>query len=287
MGRRVAKERARQVATPRSRSVRAWIAPISVAIALGAAGSSAMAAGGWDAEVVLAQAAQESPAEEDNGVGDPLEPMNRVIFRFNEFFRERILGPATEIYTIFIPPPMRTAIGNVLDNLRTPIILANDVLQGRPLNAWQTTQRFAINSTLGIGGIVDRAAEMGIEGHDEDFGQTLGVWGVGEGFYLVLPLFGPSNPRDAVGKHLIDGFFDPLDTWLDNTDRDGFVWARTSVGGVDTYSGVVDELGQIRKTSIDYYAALRSMYRQKRAAEIRNGAGEDLPLPDIIDYELD
>ncbi len=303
----MAKERARQVGTPRGLRVRAWVVPVLVTIGLGAAAPSAMAAGGWDAEVFLAQTelsqtelsqtelaqnelaqtAKETPVEADNGVGDPLEPMNRVIFRFNELFRGFILGPATEIYTIFIPPPMRTAIGNILDNLRTPIVLANDVLQGRPQKAWETTQRFVINSTLGIGGIVDRAAEMGIEGHDEDFGQTMGVWGVGEGFYLVLPLFGPSNPRDAVGKHLVDGYFDPLDTWLDNTDRDGFVWARTSVGGVDTYSGVVDELEQIRKTSIDYYAALRSMYRQNRAAEIRNGAGEDLPpIPDI-DYELD
>jgi phospholipid-binding lipoprotein MlaA len=273
--------------TPQSWSVHAWVGPMSVAITLAAAAPSAMAAGGWDAEVLLAQAAKETPAEAENGVGDPLEPMNRLIFRFNELFRGLILGPATEIYTIFIPPPMRTAIGNVLDNLRTPIILVNDVLQGRPGKAWQTTQRFAINSTLGIGGIVDRAAKMGIEGHDEDFGQTLGVWGVGEGFYLVLPLFGPSNPRDAVGKHLVDGYFDPLDMWLDNTDRDGFVWARTAVGGVDTYSGVVDELDQIRKTSVDFYAALRSMYRQKRAAEIRNGAGEDLPpIPDL-DYKLD
>ena len=264
-----------------------WVAPFVVAIALGAAGPSAIAAGGWDAEVLLAQAPKETPTEPENGVGDPLEPLNRVIFKFNELFRGFILGPATEIYSIFIPPPVRTAIGNVLANLRTPIVLANDVLQGRPGAAWQTTQRFAINSTLGIGGIVDRAAKMGIEAHDEDFGQTMGVWGVGEGFYLVLPLFGPSNPRDAVGKHVVDGYFDPLDMWLDNTNRDAAVWARTSVGGVDTYSGVVDELDQIRKTSIDFYAALRSMYRQKRAAEIRNGAGEDLPpIPDI-DYELD
>ncbi|MDP7667867.1 MAG: VacJ family lipoprotein [Rhodospirillales bacterium] len=273
--------------TPRNLRVRVWVAPFVVAIALGAAGPSAIAAGGWDAEVLLAQAPKETPTEPENGVGDPLEPLNRVIFKFNELFRGFILGPATEIYSIFIPPPVRTAIGNVLANLRTPIVLANDVLQGRPGAAWQTTQRFAINSTLGIGGIVDRAAKMGIEAHDEDFGQTMGVWGVGEGFYLVLPLFGPSNPRDAVGKHVVDGYFDPLDMWLDNTNRDAAVWARTSVGGVDTYSGVVDELDQIRKTSIDFYAALRSMYRQKRAAEIRNGAGEDLPpIPDI-DYELD
>lgn len=273
--------------TPRNLRVRVWVAPFVVAIALGAAGPPAMAAGGWDAEVLLAQSPKETPTEPENGVGDPLEPLNRVIFKFNELFRGFILGPATEIYSIFIPPPVRTAIGNVLANLRTPIVLANDVLQGRPGAAWQTTQRFAINSTLGIGGIVDRAAKMGIEGHDEDFGQTMGVWGVGEGFYLVLPLFGPSNPRDAVGKHVVDGYFDPLDMWLDNTNRDAAVWARASVGGVDTYSGVVDELDQIRKTSIDFYAALRSMYRQKRAAEIRNGAGDDLPpIPDI-DYELD
>jgi phospholipid-binding lipoprotein MlaA len=228
--------------------------------------------------------AQASGAEED--VNDPLEGLNRLIFEFNEFFQAMLLRPASEFYTAFMPPPMREAVGNMLDNLRTPVILANDLLQGEGERAWQTTQRFVINSTWGVAGIVDRAEEMGIPKHNEDFGQTLAVWGVGEGFYLVLPLLGPSNPRDGIGKHLVDGYFDPIDPWLENSDHDEGVWARTAVGGVETYSGVADELAQIKKTSIDYYAAIRSMYRQKRSADIRNGADSEMPpIPDI-NYEL-
>ena len=109
---------------------------------------------------------------------------------------------------------------------------------------------------------------------------------MGEGFYLVLPLFGPSSPRDGIGKHLVDGYFDPVGMWLDNTDRDAEVWARTAVGGVDDYSDVADELAQVKKTSIDYYAAIRSMYRQKRNADIRNGEASDMPAIPDINYEL-
>jgi len=228
--------------------------------------------------------AQASTANED--VNDPLEGLNRLIFDLNEFIQAMLLRPASEFYVGFMPPPMREAVSNVLDNLRTPIILANDLLQGEGARAWQTTQRFVVNSTYGVAGIVDRAEEMGIPKHNEDFGQTLAVWGVGEGFYLVLPLFGPSSPRDGIGKHLVDGYFDPVDAWLENTDRDSAVWARTAVGGVDTYSNVADELAQVKKTSIDYYAAIRSIYRQKRSADIRNGEDSDLaPIPDI-NYEL-
>jgi phospholipid-binding lipoprotein MlaA len=228
--------------------------------------------------------AQENATNKD--VNDPLEGLNRLIFDLNEFIQAILLRPASEFYVGFMPPPMREVVGNVLDNLRTPIILVNDLLQGEGERAWQTTQRFVVNSTWGVAGIVDRAKEIGIPKHNEDFGQTLAVWGVGEGFYLVLPLFGPSSPRDGIGKHFVDGYFDPLGMWLENSDRDAEVWARTAVGGVDTYSSVADELAQVKKTSIDYYAAIRSMYRQKRNADIRNGEDSDLPpIPDI-NYEL-
>ncbi|MCG8509837.1 MAG: VacJ family lipoprotein [Rhodospirillales bacterium] len=221
-------------------------------------------------------------AEQSEDVNDPLEPLNRFFFGLNEVFQKVVLRPATEIYRIFIPPPMRDAIGNMIDNLKTPVILANDVLQGEGERAWQTTQRFLINSTIGIAGIRDAAEEMGIPKHDEDFGQTLAVWGVDEGFYVVLPLFGPSNPRDAVGKLLVDGYLDPLGLYLANTNQDAARYARLSVGAVDEYGSVVDELEQIRKTSVDYYAAVRSMYRQKRKSEINNGEEVDLPpIPDL------
>ena len=233
-------------------------------------------------EMAQIQVAVEPTGTESEGTNDPLEPINRLFFGFNEILQMVILRPATEMYQLFIPPPLREAIGNVIDNIKTPVILANDILQGEGRRAWVTTQRFMVNTTVGVGGIMDPADEFGIRRHSEDFGQTLAVWGVGEGVYLVLPLFGPSNPRDAVGKLFVDNYFDPLGLYLSNIDHQPAIYARTAVEGVDEYGGVMDELDQVKKTSIDFYAAVRSMYRQKRKAEISNGEEVDLPpIPDL------
>lgn len=227
------------------------------------------------------QAAQVVVDESDDG-GDPLEPVNRFLFEFNEIFQLVILRPATGMYQHLIPPVVREAISHMIDNLKSPVIVANDMLQGEGQRALETTQRFVINTTLGVGGIMDPATKMGIAKHSEDFGQTLAVWGVDEMVYLVLPFYGPSNPRDAVGKLFVDNYFDPLGLYLENTDEDEARYARMAVGAVDEYGGVMDELEQIKKTSVDYYAAIRSMYRQKRKAEIGNGTEVDLPpIPDL------
>ncbi len=220
-----------------------------------------------------------SPDEEIN---DPLESMNRAIFDFNEVLQDAILRPAAHFYNDNVNVTVRQAISNILNNLSTPVILANDLLQGEFDRALETVVRALVNSTFGIGGIVDLAGELGLERHDEDFGQTLAVYGVDEGFYLVLPVFGPSSPRDAIGKLAIDSYLDPLGLWLDNTDRDEIVYALTAAEGLDEYAGIVDELNQVKKTSVDYYAAIRSLYRQKRKAEILNGSTLDLPpIPDL------
>jgi phospholipid-binding lipoprotein MlaA len=233
----------------------------------------------------LAQASQGSGAQSaDDEVNDPLEPLNRAIFAFNEAFLDIILGPVSQVYEAVLPTVVREGIRNILNNLATPVVLANDILQGEPQRAMETLGRAVVNSTIGMGGLIDIGAELGVKRHNEDFGQTLGVWGVGEIFYVVLPILGPSNPRDAVGKLLVDGYFDPLGLWFSNTDRDVEKWTRTGVKGVDEYSSVRDDLEQIKKTSIDYYAAIRSLYRQKRATEISNG--RDIKLPPIPDLGL-
>lgn len=217
-------------------------------------------------------------------VNDPIEPLNRVFFELNEGLQVLILRPIADMYTIFLPPPFRTGVSNLIDNVRTPVILANDLLQGEGERAWKTTQRFFINSTVGVGGLWDAAEAWGIEGHDEDFGQTLAVWGVDEGFYMVLPVFGPSNPRDAVGTLVVDSFLDPLNWYLVNTDQTTELWARRGTEGVDEYAGVMEELDQIKRTSVDYYAGIRSMVRQKRRAKILNGRDDELlNIPDLSD----
>ena len=217
--------------------------------------------------------------EIDNG--DPLESLNRVILEINEFFLALLIRPMAQIYVMILPDFALDGIHNALNNLSTPLILINDILQWEPERAWNTTQRFFINSTIGIGGLMDTAKDFGIEGHKEDLGQTFAVWGVPEGFYLVLPIFGPSNPRDAVGL-VLDSFLDPLSHWANNTHREEIALARTMVAGVDKFSGVMDDLEKLKETSIDYYAALRSIARQKRLAEISNGAPkEGAPLPNL------
>lgn len=220
----------------------------------------------------------------DDDANDPLESINRAIFGFNEVVYGALLTPVAQTYNAVLPETMRLGIGNMIDNLSSPVIFVNDLLQFEIHRALTTLARFVVNTIGGIGGMVDMASSIGLEEHDEDFGQTLGVYGFGEGLYLVLPLLGPSNPRDAIGKHLVDPFFDPLGLYLSNTDRDTASIARTAVSAIDEYAGVYGELEQIKKTSVDYYAAIRSLYRQKRQSEISNG--RDDALPAIPNYDL-
>ncbi|MEK9723665.1 MAG: VacJ family lipoprotein, partial [Rhodospirillaceae bacterium] len=198
---------------------------------------------------------------DENDVNDPLEPVNRVIFGFNEVVHESMLGPVADLYNDKVPPTMRLGIGNFLTNLSSPVTMANTLLQGDLKGALTVLTRFLINTTVGIAGIADVVGEVDGPLRKEDFGQTLGVWGMGEGFYLVLPIFGPSNPRDLVGKFFVDPYFKPAGYWLDNTDNDPVDYTEQAISGVDEIAGVIDELRQIRKTSVDYYAAIRSLYR--------------------------
>lgn len=228
------------------------------------------------AAVLSLTACASAPQDEAN---DPYEDVNRVVYHFNDALDTLVLKPITTFYRAFLPPPIREGVHNALMNLSTPVILANDLLQGETERAQVTATRFAINTTLGVAGFGDPATSMGYEGHSEDFGQTLATWGAGEGPYLVLPVFGPSNPRDAVGR-VVDYFTDPINHWVDNTDRDGTGFAYTALGAVDTRDQLWDPLNDIKNNSLDPYSAMRSFYRQNRAKEIANGretAATDTP----------
>jgi phospholipid-binding lipoprotein MlaA len=203
---------------------------------------------------------------------DPLEPTNRVVFDVNMALDKAILKPIAFVYKEGVPKEGREAVSSFLDNLRTPVIFANDLMQGEMNRAWTTLVRFAANSTFGVGGLMDVAADMGYQKHDEDFGQTLAVWGVEEGPYLMLPLFGPSNPRDAAGR-VVDSVLDPL-SWV----APGWAqYSRFGLSAVDERAAHYDELNDLEKSSLDFYAAIRSLYRQKRADEIRNGKPSAVP----------
>lgn len=205
-----------------------------------------------------------------NEANDPLEPMNRKIFAFNKAADKYLIKPLAQGYVAVVPADGRKSVRNVLNNMRSPVVLANDIMQGEIQRAGTTIGRAVFNSTIGIGGLFDVAAGIGLPYHDEDFGQTLAVWGVGEGPYLVLPIFGPSNPRDTVGM-VVDGFIDPLNWYLDNTGRGYLTYVRAAIDGIDKRASVLDALDEIERTSLDFYATIRSLYRQRRIDEINNG----------------
>jgi phospholipid-binding lipoprotein MlaA len=201
---------------------------------------------------------------------DPIEPFNRKMYAVHQGIDRVILRPVAVAYRDVVPQPLRTGIRNVLGNLRTPVILANDMLQGEPRRAGDTLGRFLINSTLGLGGIFDVAGnQFGVKGHSEDYGQTLAVWGVGEGAYLFIPVLGPSNPRDLTGFGLGIAS-DPL-TWVgQGVAVDVLTGIRAGVTVVDTRESLIEVIDIVNTESLDSYATLRSAYRQRRNAEIRN-----------------
>ena len=214
---------------------------------------------------------------EGDTANDPFESVNRSIFDFNNKLDNAVFEPVAHAYVDSVPEPVRQVVSDTLRYLKTPVIFANDVLQGNVDRAGNTLSRFVTNSTIGFAGMVDTASAAGAPFHDEDFGQTLAVWGFGEGPYLMIPVLGPMTLRDGIGK-IGNSFIDPLG----EIDDAAFDWSHKIVGGVDTRSDLLDTLDDLERTSLDYYAAIRSLYRQKRNDDIGNGEGDTLvPVPNI------
>ena len=210
---------------------------------------------------------------------DPFENTNRKIFAFNQVVDRTVLVPVAKAYRASLPQPVRNSLRDFLNNLAAPLIFANDTLQGDFGRARETAERFVLDSTIGMAGLVDVAGRWGIPYHEQDLGITLGVWGIPAGPYLVLPILGPSDPRD-LGGQVAEGFGDP---W--NLLVTGHPWtlywipfARGAVSGIDQRARYLDTLADIERTSLDYYATIRSLYRQRRAALIR-GEHKNLPPP--------
>lgn len=217
--------------------------------------------------------------------GDPLETVNRFTFAFNLTLDVFIFKPAAATYRFLVPGEARDSVRNALRNLRSPVVLLNDVFQGEWDRAETTTMRFLINSTIGVLGLFDVAEGMGYPYHDEDFGQTLAVHGAGEGAYLVLPIFGPSSIRDGVGL-AVDTFLDPFTYVADIYDAQNASIARTAVYGIDRRSRNIETLEDLQRDAIDFYARIRSLYRQTRANDIRNGAPEETPTPGLYSFDI-
>jgi phospholipid-binding lipoprotein MlaA len=210
---------------------------------------------------------------------DPYESANRDIFATNLKLDETVLLPSARTYNRVVPEFARERMHDFLINLDLPNTFANDLLQGEPKRAGQTFSRFMLNSTVGLGGLFDPATHFGVPGHAEDFGQTLGVWGVGPDPYLMLPVLGPSSPRDLVGKG-VDIVMDPL-TWIPFKQHIWWLGARQYMKVLDLRARNIDTLQDIERDSVDPYASARSLYRQYRQNEIRNGAPAKENLPDL------
>jgi len=199
--------------------------------------------------------------EEDDG--DPFETLNRFIFAFNETLDVFLLRPAAETYRFWVPEAVRDSVHNFLQNLRAPVILANNVFQGNEPGVNNSVARFAINSTIGVLGLFDVATGMGYPYQDEDFGLTLGSYDMGSGPYIVLPLFGPSSARDGFGRG-VDVLLDPLTYILTREESAG----RLVVSGIDTRSRFIEQLDDLKRDSVDFYARIRSFYQQNRQKEV-------------------
>lgn len=233
------------------------------------------------AMLVAGCASRPDPQDDPEGyadyveTNDPIEPFNRAVFKFNEAFDTLLLTPLAIIYRDIYPPIMQKGTHNILVNLRAPVVIFNDLFQGDTRGAGITAQRLLINTTLGLGGLRDTAAiNFELPQLDEDFGQTLAVWGVGDGPYLVLPIIGPSNPRDAVGLGVDSAFLDPIGAaalWTDTDWIDTFARTRTGVTAVDARARALAATDELKRTSLDYYATIRSAFRQSRNNAINDG----------------
>jgi phospholipid-binding lipoprotein MlaA len=209
---------------------------------------------------------------------DPYESTNRAIFDVNDKIYTYALFPVVRTYNTVVPEPARDGIHNAVSNVGEPVVILNKTLQGDVSSAGTAIGRFLIKSVFGFGGIIDVASHNHIEEpKGGDFGGTLASYGVGEGPYLVLPFFGPSNPRDAVGL-AADSASDPFQYVAYTTYPEQI--AMFGVRGVDRINGNMDNYEQAKKTSLDFYAFLRSSYRQNRRYELGEPAATDDSLYD-------
>ena len=266
---------------------------LALAIASGGAGAAtptpAKAAAAHKAGAMQKGANNDSSVGDDEAIYDPYESFNRGMFKVNDALDEAVAKPVARAYRAIVPSPIRTGIHNEINELHTPINVANQLLQGDITGVAHDLTRFIINTLIGVGGLIDVADYMGLKNEPEDFGQTLAVWGVGPGPYTVLPIIGPSNFRDSTGL-LVDSFADPVRIYLFNVDEQGWYYGRVVVTGLDEREQLLDALDDLKKNSVDYYAALRSAYYQKREALIRDqevttpgGAAKSAPA--IPDYD--
>jgi phospholipid-binding lipoprotein MlaA len=213
-------------------------------------------------------------------VWDPAEGVNRMVFSLNRVVDMIAIRPVAVLYRDWVPKPAQDGLHNVIANLNEPVTAINEVVQGKPSRAATTMSRFLVNSTLGIAGLFDVATKLGMTKTEQGFGNTIGYYAGVEpengGFYMMLPVIGPSNARDGVGL-AIDASVDPFNiVTFAISNNVGWIAgaARYGADAIDTRSRTMFALDDLEKNSVDYYAALRSAYTQQRADKIRELRGK-------------
>ena len=200
---------------------------------------------------------------------DPWEGFNRGTFAFNKFFDKYLIAPLAKGYRVILPNQVRTGVRNFFSNLKEPWTSINSALQGDFKNSGTSILRFGLNTTIGLLGIFDVATSLGFDKQKEDFGQTLAVYGVNSGPYIILPLLGPSTVRDAIGR--VTGIFvDPVTIALNKDGKEDWLWIGTAVKGIDFREQNLEKIDNLEATSVDFYATIRSLYLERRNRMIRN-----------------
>lgn len=223
--------------------------------------------------VALAGGCAHSPSYEPL---DPLEPLNRKVFAFNATADHYVVRPVADAYARYVPDFARTGVRNFLSNLFYPTVIVNDALQWKWKQAGLDTGRFLTNTTAGIGGLFDVATMAGMPEHDEDFGQTLGRWGVGQGWFLIVPLLGPTTNRDLLGRGADQ--YASLIRLLDGREQ----LAVSLVYAIDARAGLLGT-DQLVNQQFDPYAFLRTAYLDQRYNLVYDGA----PPPAPLDFDFD
>jgi phospholipid-binding lipoprotein MlaA len=218
----------------------------------------------------------------DRGGSDPFESMNRVTASFNAGLDKVLVKPVAQVYKFVTPPPLQMMVGNFFGNLSDLWTGANNLLQGKPKAAVSDFTRFTLNTVWGLLGLVDVATDLGLEKHNEDFGQTLGVWGVSPGPYLVLPVLGPSSIRDAAGL-IPDTFGSPLRSIKHTNTRYSFLGMRA----IDTRAGFLSAERFMDSASLDDYAFFRNGFFQRRYSQVYDGNPPEQAAPKYEDDEGD
>lgn len=215
---------------------------------------------------------------------DPWEGVNRATWEFNQVLDRGLVKPVAKAYRKYVPRFAQTGVNNFLTNLGYPTTIVNNFLQLKMLDAASDTARFVINSTLGLGGLFDPATEAGLHRHDEDFGQTLGSWGVPSGPFLMLPLFGPSTLRD--GPSLVADYYTDVRAHLDNTDREiDFAYSGLTV--VNARARILPAEAAL-EGAYDRYALVRNAYLGRREFQVRDGDVPEAPVDEAVSAdELD